>query len=914
MTTKFSQFTDAVTARNTDIVVGLRDDDNVKFTLEAGIADDNGNILLGWGAVVASATGYVTLTNAITGNAPTIGVAGVSSDIPLTIESEGTGDITFTPGTSGQVICNATTAIQVPAGTQAQRPGTGVAGQFRYDTDTDYLEYWDVSVGDWVLVIAGAAFDTATYITQTDETADLPNSQPLSALSTGMAYVTTTTGVVGTRTLTGTANQIDVADGTGGAGNPTFSLSSTLVAPGTVDIGNLNFDTNTISATDTNGNIIISADGTGFVNVTDNFIAGDAGTESTGITIHGVNYDSVAKVSDIGGTNVAQIIHHRHSTTLAPLVVGARSNSNTSTHGAVTNGQALWQVFGAGWDGADYELGAAISFEVDGTPGLNDMPGRIVFNVTPDGGFVPVEALRLSQDKSALFGGTADIGNLNFDTNTITATDTNGDIILTPDGTGMVNATSNLVAGDPGTEGNGITVHGVTYNAALKVGDMGSSRFAQLIMDRHSTSYTPLILGARSNSDTSSHAAVTDGQYLLQLSGTGYDGTDYEFAATITMEVDGTPASNDMPGRIVFWVTPSGGIAVEEAVRISQNKLTTFSGNIRLDGTKLQIYDGAGTGFATLGAPAGNFAGNVAYTWPDNAPAASGYVLSSTTGGVMSWIAPGGGGTVTSVTATAPLTSSGGATPDIAMNGLTGLTQGDLIYASAADTFSNLAKDTNATRYLSNTGTSNNPAWAQVDLTNGVTGTLPVTSGGTGVATLTTAYGVLCAGTTATGAVQTLASLGSAGEVLTSQGAGSLPTWSAASGGTAASQAEMETATATNVYVSPGRQQYHPSSPKYWVSATTITTTAIIGSYNVTSLTDNGTGDTTVTIATDFSDITYASVCCASGDGSSSLLCMANTTGITYSAPTVGAARFTINNVSIGASDSHFYVVGFGDQ
>jgi hypothetical protein len=33
-----------------------------------------------------------------------------------------------------------------------------------------------------------------------------------------------------------------------------------------------------------------------------------------------------------------------------------------------------------------------------------------------------------------------------------------------------------------------------------------------------------------------------------------------------------------------------------------------------------------------------------------------------------------------------------------------------------------LVKDTNATRYLSNTGTSNNPAWAQVDLSNGVTG------------------------------------------------------------------------------------------------------------------------------------------------------------------------------------------------
>lgn len=53
------------------------------------------------------------------------------------------------------------------------------------------------------------------------------------------------------------------------------------------------------------------------------------------------------------------------------------------------------------------------------------------------------------------------------------------------------------------------------------------------------------------------------------------------------------------------------------------------------------------------------------------------------------------------------------------------IVQGDLLYGSAADTLSRLAKDTNATRYLANTGTSNNPAWAQVNLTNGVTGDLP---------------------------------------------------------------------------------------------------------------------------------------------------------------------------------------------
>ena len=60
--------------------------------------------------------------------------------------------------------------------------------------------------------------------------------------------------------------------------------------------------------------------------------------------------------------------------------------------------------------------------------------------------------------------------------------------------------------------------------------------------------------------------------------------------------------------------------------------------------------------------------------------------------------------------------------------GLSSVAQGDVFYGSAANTISALAKNTSSTRYLSNTGTTNNPAWAQVDLSNGVTGNLPVTN------------------------------------------------------------------------------------------------------------------------------------------------------------------------------------------
>ena len=62
--------------------------------------------------------------------------------------------------------------------------------------------------------------------------------------------------------------------------------------------------------------------------------------------------------------------------------------------------------------------------------------------------------------------------------------------------------------------------------------------------------------------------------------------------------------------------------------------------------------------------------------------------------------------------------------------------QGDTLYATSTTVLSRLAKDANDSRVLTNTGTNNNPAWAQVTLTTGVTGTLPVANGGTGATTL----------------------------------------------------------------------------------------------------------------------------------------------------------------------------------
>ena len=105
--------------------------------------------------------------------------------------------------------------------------------------------------------------------------------------------------------------------------------------------------------------------------------------------------------------------------------------------------------------------------------------------------------------------------------------------------------------------------------------------------------------------------------------------------------------------------------------------------------------------------------------------------------------------------------------------------QGDILYADSTTVLKRLGKDANSTRVLTNTGTNNNPAWAQVTLTSGVTGTLPVANGGTNATSLTDHYVLVGSGTAAI----TPVTPSTAGLVLTSNGTGSDPSFQAAAGG-----------------------------------------------------------------------------------------------------------------------------------
>lgn len=128
----------------------------------------------------------------------------------------------------------------------------------------------------------------------------------------------------------------------------------------------------------------------------------------------------------------------------------------------------------------------------------------------------------------------------------------------------------------------------------------------------------------------------------------------------------------------------------------------------------------------------------------------------------------------------------------------------------------------------------------------------------------------------------------------------------------AATQAQMETATSATTYVSPGRTQYHPGTCKGFVlfNGAGSNPTAL-ATYNASStITRNGPGDWTVTWDTDFSSANY--VVSFSGQATG------GQTDFFFYVVTkaVGSIRFVSKINGLGASDSvdGISVIAFGDQ
>lgn len=128
-----------------------------------------------------------------------------------------------------------------------------------------------------------------------------------------------------------------------------------------------------------------------------------------------------------------------------------------------------------------------------------------------------------------------------------------------------------------------------------------------------------------------------------------------------------------------------------------------------------------------------------------------------------------------------------------------------------------------------------------------------------------------------------------------------------------ASQANMEAASDNSVMVTPLAMKWHPGVAKAWCVFNGTGTPAMTTNYNMdASITDNGTGDWTVSFTTDFSSANYAITGMANRQSSTDGCFLGLNSSSTFAAGTVrivttlpGGSQFDSSYVSL---------VAFGDQ
>ena len=235
------------------------------------------------------------------------------------------------------------------------------------------------------------------------------------------------------------------------------------------------------------------------------------------------SYLSKIQLCDTSYQGSSLSIRRDGDTSSGPVLLFAKSRS-TSKGGStvVQNNDAIGSLYFYAADGTDADtLAGEIGVQVDGTPGGNNIPSRMVF-ATNSGSSDRTERMRIDS-----------AGRL------------------------LVNHSSN-------TAPDGFESKIQTVGTDYRGGSLSIRR------DGSNASGPALLLTKSRSSSVGGNTIVQDGDTLGSVWFYGADGNDVnQGGAKIECQVDDTPGSNDMPGRLVFATTSNDTASPSERMRIT---------------------------------------------------------------------------------------------------------------------------------------------------------------------------------------------------------------------------------------------------------------------------------------------------------------------------------------------------------
>lgn len=331
--------------------------------------------------------------------------------------------------------------------------------------------------------------------------------------------------------------------------------------------------------------------------------------------------------SDSTSAQNSNITSIRYSTDTTPTILNMHKARGTLASPLIVNdGDNVGQIHFHGFDGTNFILSSLIEGEIDGTPGTNDMPGRIVFHTTADGTTTPLERMRINN-----------AGNIGIGITPSTRLHVSGGLIRLDNAT---QTNSGIEIYDSATAHGGIGLSawalgsGTTTDIAIKSEASKSIRFytdganerlnilstglvgiglstplyslhissngeSDITVDSSTTSSSAsYFIGRKSRGTASSPTAVLSDDNLLGIGAIGHNGTSYPsvYSGEIRVSATENHSLTAQGGQISFFTVANTTTIQRQRLRIDQNGDLYVNELTSATPLSTNVYTTAGTG------------------------------------------------------------------------------------------------------------------------------------------------------------------------------------------------------------------------------------------------------------------------------------------------------------------------------
>jgi hypothetical protein len=131
-----------------------------------------------------------------------------------------------------------------------------------------------------------------------------------------------------------------------------------------------------------------------------------------------------------------------------------------------------------------------------------------------------------------------------------------------------IDSSGRLLVGTSSARSNFFRPFSATAAVQLE-GTSGNLSTLSVVRNSNDSSSSYFVLGKSRGTANASNTIVQNGDAIGGISFQGTDGGDLTEAARISAEVDGTPGTADMPGRLIFSTTADGASSPTERMRIT---------------------------------------------------------------------------------------------------------------------------------------------------------------------------------------------------------------------------------------------------------------------------------------------------------------------------------------------------------